>query len=310
MLAVITDLIALSFLKAVQRFVLLVPVRVATLVFTLFVRIVVSLIPRYRKIALKNLQLAYPDQNLSWRWGVFKSSMSGFARVLVDFLRLPKLDERWFREHVTLEGRTPDLVKGSGTAGVLYVTGHLGSFEILAHYCAVFGYPLSFIARDLPLARVNAWVRAGREKGGSRMIAREGATKEVLRCLEEGRNVGILFDQNVTRKHAVFVPWFGRLAATTRTVGLAAIRTRCPVVVVSICSDPVRDSYRIVTKEVDLSDVYVSESEDLDRKIEIVTQRVSDIFVDMIRANPGEWFWMHRRWKTAPEGIAEDFYNS
>lgn len=141
------------------------------------------------------------------------------------------------------------------------------------------------------------------------MIAREGATKEVLRQLEDGTNVGILFDQNVTRKHAVFVPWFGRLAATARTVGLAAMRTRCPVVVVSIKSDPASDSYKIVTEEVDLKEIYDNESLDLDDRILEVTRRVSDIFVQMIRNNPSEWFWMHRRWKTAPEGMPEDFYS-
>jgi KDO2-lipid IV(A) lauroyltransferase len=239
---------------------------------------------------------------------IFSSSMTSFARVLVDFLRLPNLNEQWFRKHVKLFGRTPLEVKGDGSVGVLYVTGHLGSFEILAHYCAVFGYPLSFIARDLPLKSVSAWVRAGREKGGNKMISRDGATKEVLRYIEGGSNVGILFDQNVTRKHAVFVPWFGKLAATARTVGLVSVRTRCPVVVVSIKSSPATDSYEIVTEEVDLSDIYGNEKLDLDSKILEVTRRVSDIFVEMIRKNPTEWFWMHRRWKTSPEGFPEDFY--
>lgn len=309
MFTTVIDLLTLCILRLVQRMVLLVPVRVSIAIFELLVKVGVIVVPRYRSIAMRNLQLAFPEAGSSWRENTFKLSMNSFARVLVDFLRLPKLDALWFKDHVTLSGRTPDVVKGNGKVGVLYVTGHLGSFEILAHYCAVFGYPLSFIARDLPLKSVSAWVRAGREKGGNKMIAREGATKEVLRQLEDGTNVGILFDQNVTRKHAVFVPWFGRLAATARTVGLAAMRTRCPVVVVSIKSDPASDSYKIVTEEVDLKEIYDNESLDLDDRILEVTRRVSDIFVQMIRNNPSEWFWMHRRWKTAPEGMPEDFYS-
>src|SRR5690606_20029609 len=105
----------------------------------------------------------------------------------------------------------------------MMATGHLGSFELLAHCVSMYGFPISFVVRPFKLERLNAWWSGIREAAGNRAIARSGAFKEILKELTSGRDVAVLFDQNVTRNHAVFVDWFGRPAATTRTVALAAL---------------------------------------------------------------------------------------
>ena len=138
-----------------------------------------------------------------------------------------------------------------------------------------------------------------------RAIAVRGASETTRRPWME--DVAVLFDQNVTRNHAVFVPWFGVPAATTRAVALSALRTEAPVVVAGV-GYLGNDRYEVMAEECDFAELYRREDLSSDQKIEIMTADMSARYVGMIRRFPGEWFWMHRRWKTRPEGEAENIY--
>jgi KDO2-lipid IV(A) lauroyltransferase len=121
-------------------------------------------------------------------------------------------------------------------------------------------------------------------------------------------SAAILFDQNVTRNHAVFVNWFGVPAATTRSVALAALRTGAPIYVASIRYEG-SDRYYVDAAECEYSDVYRKEELSNDDKVVIITQRLADQYCEMIRKFPEGWFWMHRRWKTRPEPEAAKVYS-
>jgi KDO2-lipid IV(A) lauroyltransferase len=265
--------------------------------------------PKHRRFALKNLELAFPQSTPEWRDEVFQQSLHSFARVFVDFARLHTLDEAWVRDHVECP-YLGDYMQGkldNPQQGYIFATGHLGSFEVLAHCVPIFGHPISFVVRSFKLPKLNGWWRAGRERLGNRVIDRDGAFKEALAELGRGRDVGVLFDQNVKRNHAVFVDFFGKPAATTKMVGLLALKTRAPILVCSI-RHLGGDRYRIEAVPKDLSAIYSDESLSTDEKVRNITAAISGEYERMIRENPGEWFWMHRRWKTRPEGEQENFY--
>jgi KDO2-lipid IV(A) lauroyltransferase len=122
-------------------------------------------------------------------------------------------------------------------------------------------------------------------------------------------SAAILFDQNVTRNHAVFVEWFGLPAATTRSVALAALRTGVPIFVASIRYIR-EDRYYVDAAECYYEDVQRDERMSSDEKVFVITQRVTDMYCEMIRKFPEGWFWMHRRWKTRPDPGAAKVYAS
>lgn len=268
-----------------------------------------ALVPRYRRIARRNLQIAFPDESVEWREARIAESIRSLARVLVDFARLPRLDRTWVEAHVECPflPRFEELKRQHAGKGVVIATGHLGSFELLAHAIALWGHPLSFVVRNFTLPRVDAWWTASREATGNKVIGRKGAFKDIMRDLQSGRDVAVLFDQNVTRNHAVFVPWFGVLAATTRAVALAALRTEAPVVVAGVGYRG-NDRYEVLAEECDFTELYRAHDVAMEEKIRRMTAEMAERYVAMIRRYPGEWFWMHRRWKTRPEGEPEDLY--
>ena len=270
---------------------------------------ITALLPSFKRVSSRNLELAFPEKDAAWRNSIIKQSRASLARVIVDFARLGELNAEWVYSNVDCSflPRFKEIKAANPGKGVMIATGHLGSFELLAHCVAMYGYPISFVVRPFKLPRFNAWWTGIREAAGNRAIMRKGAFKDVVRDLGTGRDVAILFDQNVTRNHAVFVEWFGRLAATTKTVALAALRTEAPVIVASM-GFLGADKYIINACECDFRELYADSTLSSDEKVLRITQQLSQRYEAMIRAHPGEWFWMHKRWKTAPHEADEIFY--
>lgn len=303
------DTLALAILRVFVSLINAMPLSIRETLIVGLLRTVFALLPSYRKIAFRNLNLVFPHASSAEHEKLFQESLKTFGRIFIDLARIHTLNEEWVHSHVEcpyladyqrIKRENPD-------KGVLFATGHLGSFEVLAHCVPIYGYPISFIVRSFRLPKVNSWWKSKREVRGNRAIDRKGAVKETVAELLRGRDVGVLFDQNLTRNHAVFVNFFGKLAATTKLIGIAAIRTECPIVCASI-QYLGNDRYRINALEVPVQDLYQNAELSNDDKIKIITERVTAEYEKMILANPGEWFWFHRRWKTTPEGIEENFY--
>ncbi len=272
-------------------------------------RLAFAVVPRLRKAALRNLEIAFPEASYQWRQEILAKNCTEMGRLLADVVRLPSLTPEWVREHVTCPvlGQYVSVLAQQNGKGVLIATGHLGSFELLGHAIGLFGYPLSAIARRFRSPVLDKWWMSLREARGNTIIDRKGAFKEMVNTLLNGRSVAVLFDQNVTRNHAVFPMWFGKKAATTRSVALAALRTEVAVFVASMRYSG-DDRYVIEAVECDCSDVYRDQVLSMDEKIDIITQRLSDRYCRMIAAFPEGWFWLHRRWKTRPEHEPEVVY--
>ena len=277
--------------------------------FTFLFRLGFVLIPRMKRTIDRNLLVAFPEKDAMWRRDIRRRNAVEMARLLADTVRLPKLTPEWGREHVEIPvfEQYRQRLEQDSSRGILIATGHLGSFELLGHAIGLRGYPLAAVARKFKSKRFDSWWTGLREARGNKIIDRRGAFKEVVATLSRGTSVAVLFDQNVTRNHAVFVDWFGVAAATTKSVALAALRTNVPIFVASIRYTG-NDRYRVEALECDCSDIYRDEASSTEEKVQQITQRLAGLYCDMIRQFPEGWFWLHRRWKTRPEPGEPKFY--
>lgn len=275
----------------------------------LVAKLVLLLSPKHVRVGMRNLALAYPERDDAWRREVLNSSLLFLARVLLDFCRLSRLTPAWFSAHVECDfvERYRVLKRENPHTGILIATGHLGSFELLAQCMPMWGHPISFVVRNFEWRALDQWWTKSRERYGNQVINRKGAFKEVAQLLRAGKDVALLFDQNVTRQHAVFVPWFGVPAATTKTIAVAALRAECPVVVAGIIFLP-NDKYRVLVEECDFSEIYRDSKMPSDEKVRVITHDLARRYEGMIRQQPAAWFWLHRRWRTRPAGEAENLY--
>jgi KDO2-lipid IV(A) lauroyltransferase len=106
--------------------------------------------------------------------------------------------------------------------------------------------------------------------------------------------VAIVIDQDA-RGDGVFVPFFGRLASTTPTLALLALRTGAEIIPCS-CRPEGDGSYTIVYDP----PVEVRESGDRDADLLRLTAECTAVIERWVRERPELWLWMHRRWKTRP----------
>jgi len=258
---------------------------------------------------MTNISQVFPDYTELQKQELFRRSNRALARLFSDCIRLVRINRNWLEQHVELpfKDRYSQIRGAHPERGILFISGHLGSFDLFAHCTGLLGQETDFITRSFKNRHFDRWFLSVRERTGHRVIHRQGALRKVISSLKSGRDVGILFDQNVTRKHALFIPWFGRLAATTGAPALAALATACPVAVMHMAYLG-GEKYEIRAQECDVFPIYNDTSLSKDEKLMRLTELFVQGFEKMILNYPEGWFWLHRRWKTRPEGEVENFY--
>jgi Kdo2-lipid IVA lauroyltransferase/acyltransferase len=298
-----------SIIKSFIQLILLLPNSVRLYLITALTRLIVISIPRLRKTSLKNLSLAFPKSSPDELRQLLYGSADSLARLINDGLRLENLTDEWVQEHIEIPYLETYLrnKQQEPNRAYLFVGGHLSSVDLMAYSMGLLGRPAACVVRKFKNPFLDEWFTRIRSRRGNQVIDRAGAIKKIIAQLHAGTDVGILFDQNIKRKHAIFVDWFGKPAATSFAPALATLSSNSHVATICItyCGE---DRYRIEITEIDVEDVRNDNSLSTDQKLHALTDRYSQAYQKIIRAHPHEWFWFHRRWKTTPEGVTEDFY--
>ncbi|MCP3144204.1 lysophospholipid acyltransferase family protein [Pyxidicoccus xibeiensis] len=248
-----------------------------------------------RRKALKSLAVAFPEKSDLERQALARAAFRHLGAAALEVACTGALDrglERlvaWPEE----DRRVLETALARGK-GVVFVSGHVGNWELLARRVARAGYPSQSIAKETTDPRLTDLVGRFRARGGVRSIWRgqEGAARAMLRALRSGEILGILIDQD-TRVQSLFVPFFGELAATPRAAADLAIRTGASVVT-GFCHRE-GEGYRLSMEEVP-----VPQEGDREAAALALTAALSSRIEAAIRRTPEQWVWMHQRWKTRP----------
>ena len=199
-------------------------------------------------------------------------------------------------ERIRLEGLEHLRAAMQRHGRVLVLTAHLGNWELLAVAHRLTGFPLTVVVRPLDATALNALAERLRRKAGVELVDKRGALRGVLAALGRGpRMVGVLLDQNASRREGVFVPLFGRPASTSKSLALLAARTRTPVV--PIFAHREADGRHLVAIHPALP---LPEPPGAERAIIELTMRCNEAIEAAVRRTPEQWLWVHRRWRTRP----------
>jgi KDO2-lipid IV(A) lauroyltransferase len=257
-----------------------------------------SLQPRLRKTAEFNLRLAFPDWTDTQRKEVTRKMLRNLGWMAAEFARLPRLTKENIENLVILEGHENFLEGQRRGKGVLYLTGHIGAWELSSFAHALYGYPLHYMARPLDNKRLDALVNQYRCASGNRPIFKNESARVMLKILKDSGTVGILADQNTLPAEGEFVDFFGKLACTTTGLARVALHTGAAVVPGYAYWDETIQKYRLRFE----TPVELIQTGDTERDVFENTQRFAKVIEEIIRKHPDQWVWVHKRWKTRPKG--------
>jgi Kdo2-lipid IVA lauroyltransferase/acyltransferase len=257
-----------------------------------------SLQPKLQKTAEFNLRLAFPDWTDEQRKDATRKMVRNLGWMAAEFARLPRLTKENIEKVVILDGHENFLEGQQRGKGVLYLTGHIGAWELSSFAHALYGYPLHFMARPLDNKRLDELVNEYRCFSGNRPIFKNESARVMLKILKDAGTVGILADQNTMPAEGAFVDFFGKLACTTTGLARVALHTGAAVVPGYAYWDENIQKYRLRFEP----PVELIRTGDIERDVFENTQRFAKVIEEIIRKHPDQWVWVHKRWKTRPKG--------
>lgn len=180
--------------------------------------------------------------------------------------------------------------------GLIFVTGHLGNWELGGAYIAARGIPLDAIARRMSNPLFDRYLTETRSRIGMVVVHDADAVRRTPRSLRDNRAVAFLSDQGVMGLASTFVPFFGRPAKTPRGPAVFALRLGVPVVFGTAVRQP-SGKYRLVFESIPVED-----TGDRDRDVDAIVARYTATLERWVRRYPEQYFWHHRRWRRQPPG--------
>jgi KDO2-lipid IV(A) lauroyltransferase len=256
---------------------------------------------RHRRITLRNLEFAYgkeltPEARERLAREVFRQFVL-FGCETLELLLAPLSHIR--RQVIIFGWEHVDEALAQGR-GMVAIAAHAGNWEY-----TVMGYGLQFrpvtvVGRDLDHPLAQRLARRLRERGGNWLVAKQRGLKEILRHLQQNRVVGIVIDQNTASDEGVLVNFFGRLA---RTTPVAALLARRGVPVLPTLSRRLPDGRHLMVIFPPIPMEKTADAEaDIARHLELQNRAIEA----WVRAAPGQWLWLHRRWKNQFPEIYEE----
>jgi Kdo2-lipid IVA lauroyltransferase/acyltransferase len=253
---------------------------------------------RLRHVGRRNLELAFPEKSRGERARILRGVFTAFGRQLAEVCLFPKYTRENVSEIVVYDGFENfehALARGKG---VLFLTAHLGGWELSAFAHSLYGHPLHVVMRPLDNVYLDRLTRFYRTMHGNQMIDKDDNVRGLLSAMKGGETVGILMDTNMTPPQGVFVDFFGIPACTASGMARIAMRTDAAVVPGFTIWDSELRKYRLrFDPAIDL----VRTGDD-DSDIIANTARFTKVIEEYVRRYPDQWLWVHRRWKTRPPG--------
>ncbi len=251
-----------------------------------------------RPIGITNLEIAFPALAPDARLKILTDMYRNWGRIIAEWPHSRVLNRDNIEEFVTYDGvenlRQALLI--AEKRGAIILTAHYGNFELLPLAHSIYGYPLAMIHRPNRNPAIDRDIRRLRTSFGAEIIERKQAGLALVKYLRRKYHVAVALDLDV--RDGVFVDFFGKNACTSDGVARIAMATRAPVVPAFMVREGDTARHRITV----LPMLELAISRDREECVRDNTQRMTAAIETMIRRHPDHWNWIHRRWKTRPEG--------
>jgi KDO2-lipid IV(A) lauroyltransferase len=259
------------------------------------------LLKRLRQTGLRNLETALPELPLKAREEILQGVFRSLGWQLAEFCRMQRYTRANTKRLIRYEGLENFLAAEDLGKGVLILTGHLGAWELSSFYHSLMGHPMGMVIRRLDNRILDEYVNCIRCLHGNKVLHKDDFARGLITAMRAGETVGILMDTNMTPPQGVFVDYFGRAACTASGLARVALKTGAAVVPGFLLWEEAEQRYVLHFGE----PLAKPDSGDAEEDVLALTQSCTTVIEQWVRRYPEQWLWIHRRWKTRPDGTRE-----
>jgi KDO2-lipid IV(A) lauroyltransferase len=266
-------------------------------------KILISLIrlidKKHAKIANVNLDFAYNNSlTKEKKEEIIYKCYFNLVHFFIDFIDNQSITKEKLNQKITVKNQhyIEDAIKENKK--IIVLTGHYGNWELISLYIGANLGKICVVGKSLKEESMQNILQTNREQFNIELIDKKGAVKPLINALNQDKMVGILVDQNQATKDGVLVDFFGKQSRHVTVASILSRRFGAVIIPVFIQSDDYKNH------TIEFYEPFVCpQTDDKTKDIQDCTQQQATITEKVIRKNPKEWFWFHKRWKNMYEDI-------
>ena len=246
-----------------------------------------------RRVCLQNLERAFgAELDARMRRGIATRTYEHLGMILVELAQLPRMPLSDRRQRLEIVGIEHLERAQRAGRGAVVASAHYGNWEFIGAGSVAHGLPVTYVVQRQRNPRADAMLWRTRELLGMRVLDRGMALRRVRAELEANRFVAIMCDQDA-RRRGIFVPFFGRPASTHKGAAQLALRLGAPFIPLFGRRLPGGRHRMLVLPPIEPPPT-ASEPD----AVRDMMGRFNAVLESVIREEPGQYLWLHRRWKT------------
>jgi KDO2-lipid IV(A) lauroyltransferase len=249
-----------------------------------------------RRVVLQNLQTAFPHLARHEHEAIALAMWEHLLLMIAEIAQAPrKIHRANWRSHLRLPQIKMMARRLLDRRPVVIISGHLGNFEMGGYLLGLHGFPTHTIARTLDNPYLERWITKFRGATGQYMLPKEGSGQQIVDLMNAGGTLVLLGDQHAG-EGACWIDFFGKPASTHKAVAVFTLSANAPTATGCVYRDggPMQFEMRI-SDVIDPQDAHFAHG-----TIPQIAQWYTRQLEDLIREAPGQYWWLHRRWREPP----------
>jgi KDO2-lipid IV(A) lauroyltransferase len=252
---------------------------------------------RIRRRAVRdNIRTAFPAFTVGERRETARRMWEHLLLMIVEIAHANRvIHKTTWRRHLRIHGMEEFVRTLWLDRPKVILSGHYGNFELAAYLFGLFGFRIFSVARELDNPLLDRFVTEFRESRGQRILPKKGSAPDVALVLAENGAIGLLGDQAAGPK-GCWVEFFGRPVSVHKAIGVFALSSSAPVLVCSATRRHGLFAYDLRLEG--LADPQAGGPETAD--LTALSQWYTSLLERAVRREPGQYWWLHRRWRGEP----------
>ncbi len=248
------------------------------------------------RVVEENLRTAFPDMPAEERDALAWEMWRHLILMIMEIALTPrKVHETNWKEHSHIVNQEPFVRTLLSGRPLVLISGHFGNFELGGYLMGLFGFPTYTVARELDNRYLDRFVNDFRGRTDQYMLPKKGSGADIQKMLERGGILTLLGDQHAGQRQC-WVNFFGKPASTHKAVSVFSLGNQAPTMV-----SYARRVGRALHYEVGPEAICDPRDPNFELgSVPLLAQWYTSHLENLIRRSPGQYWWLHRRWKGEP----------